>query len=283
MADKISAAYQRVLPRLSATVDPVLQSDLGEIKAAAGWLPKAHQDHLNDVINNFVLGRVSQSGEMSGQAFQAADSALGSLATAGRASANAYDRATANAASQVQMALRDWLARSNPAVADELAAARTAFAKGLRVQTAASRLGGEPGVFSPEQFQSAVRQLDPSRLKGAFGRGQALLQDFADQGVETLTVPRQAGGHAQDVGAGIVGANIVEHLMSNPLHPLTYAGLAAYPVLRGLYSDIGRRLINSGLTAGQGVGRGIGSAPLAPLATQFGVRNYPGSPNPAVP
>jgi hypothetical protein len=218
---------------------------------------------------------------MSGTAFQTLDSSLGQTATAARTSANGYDRATGNALFQVQGALRDALERGNPDAAGAMAAARDAYSKMLRVQTAAARPGGEPGVFSPDQFQSAVRQLDPTRLKGAYARGNALLQDFADNASAALKPPQLAGGHAQDIGAGIIGSRIVEHLFEHPFNPMTYAGVAAYPFMRGLYSNAGRSVLNPMIAGASALGNGVGA--LTPIAAQIAARRMTGLPMPPQP
>jgi hypothetical protein len=150
----------------------------------------------------------------------------------------------------------------------------------LRVQTAAARPGGEPGVFSPDQLQSAVRQLDPTRLKGAYARGNALMQDFADYASAALKPPSLgAAGHGAGVAGGLLAGGALEHFLSDPKAAAALA--AAYPVLAGLYSNTGRALLNPAIAGLSALGPRLGA--LTPLAAQLAARNNRWAPAPMAP
>jgi heme oxygenase len=80
------------------------------------------------------------------------------------------------------------LLRQNPTEAPALQAINESYAKFLRLENAAARIGAKEGVFSPAQMNSAVKQMSSGR---DFARGDALMQDLATQGQKVLgsTVP----------------------------------------------------------------------------------------------
>ena len=118
----------------------------------------------------------------------------------------------ADALREVQAALRGNVMRSNPQFAPELKKINEGWANFKRVQRAASGVGSDSGVFTAAQLQSAVKALDRSKDKGAFARGEALMQDLTDPAKAVLasrvpdsgTPTRLMAGLAAGGGVGMV-------------------------------------------------------------------------------
>ena len=94
------------------------------------------------------------------------------------------------------------------------------------------------------------------------------------------SLPAPSGAHGggvqgMGVGGGLIGAELLEHLMQASPYTLAVAG-SAYPAMMGAYSNAGRRAITGLLGAAGSVPPAI--APLGPAAAQLatpGLLNNP--------
>jgi hypothetical protein len=108
---------------------------------------------------------------------------------------------------------------SAPGVREQLKKVNTGYAIFTRIQDAATRRiatqpGAAPGTFTPGDLVAAVKKGDRTVRKGAFARGDALLQQFAEDAESVLpskvsdsgTVTRLNVTRPGMVGAGVGGA-----------------------------------------------------------------------------
>jgi hypothetical protein len=133
--------------------------------------------------------------------------------------------------------------RSAPQYAQALKATNEGWANFVRVQRASSMLGAENGIFTPEQLQSAVRALDVSRNKGAFARGEALMQDLSESARTAMgnRVPDSGTPlrHAVGVGfAGLAGHQVLPGVAEAAAVPAAAVGGA----LMAPYTKTGQKL-----------------------------------------
>lgn len=246
-----SQEYERVLPNLTFQVDQQLASDIGRLRGMAQNLPPAEADRFSQIYRNEVLSRLQGSGTMDGRTFKELESQLGTLIKTYAGRGTADQQLLADALRELQATMRTSLERTNPMFAPQLQAANSAWARFVRLQRAAGALGkDDPGIFSPAQFQSAVKASDPSVRKGAFARGDALMQELSDAGVSVLgnKVPN-SGTPARLLMAalGIGGTGVVSPGL------MTGGALAALP-----YTPIGQRAAAALMTARPEWLRGIG-------------------------
>lgn len=226
---KLGQAYDDLLPKLRITSDPQLGDDVGRILENAKTLPKAEWDQLHAILNK-QISKFDKAGRMSGETMKGVESELGQLSRGYRRDASFDKRQLGEAIEEMQAAIRSMVERANPEYAGELAKINMGWANFLRVQRAAGAAGSKEGVFSAEALRGSVKALDPSRNKGAFARGDALMQDLARSGETVLgrTVP--------DSGTpfrlmNIAGAGALPYM--DPLIPLT-VGAAALPYTQPL-------------------------------------------------
>lgn len=184
----IGDEYGRILPQVTFQVDQQLAADIGNLRQmAAQGLPPPQAARFDQIYRNDVLHRLQGSGTMDGQSFKELESQLGKLATGYRGSGEADQRLLGDALFELRNTLRQSLERTNPAQAPELQAANEAWARFVRLQKAAGSVGQDnPGIFTPAQLQSAVKSADRSIRKGAFARGDAMMQDLSDAGRAVL-------------------------------------------------------------------------------------------------
>jgi hypothetical protein len=171
----------------------------------SGVLSQEQTKRVQAIISNAVGSRV-RNGGMNGEGFKAASSAL---AAASRKTGNdpLVSDALANFGGLFDNAARR---SSNPEAVAMLDAADRGYAKLVRIEQAAAARGGEPGRFSPKQFDRAVQQTSGKVRSKAYLRGDALMQDYADAGRGLSdTLPNSGSAErlmtGQAVGAGGLG------------------------------------------------------------------------------
>jgi hypothetical protein len=203
----ISNAYNKVLGKATVTVDDQLLADLSEItNRTIQELPKERADQLVKIISNKILDKF-KTDTINGGQWKQIDSDLGKTAAKYLITTDADQRTLGSALKEAQFSIRNLLERTNPEKAGEIKNANQAFSKFLRVERAASSVGAKEGVFSPSQFLSATKSLDESLRKGRFARGEAVMQDFAEQGKNVLGANLPDSGTANRLlaGGGVVG------------------------------------------------------------------------------
>lgn len=231
MHDKITANYDRLVPQLSVQADPqFVQGIRGPVMQARARLSDPAQEQLDRILKNDIFNKFDpNSGGMTGEDFKVADSELKRQIRSYANSSVASDRDVGRALSEVHSQMSDLLKRSNPARVPELNAADEAYANAVRVEGAAAKPGGDQGVFTPAQLLQSIRQTDPTLRKGAFARGQALMQDLGDAGKAVLgnKVP-DSGTMLRAMVAGPTGlAGLAGLYAVNPLAAAGAAGTAA--------------------------------------------------------
>ena len=165
---KVGTRYDQITPQLNLTFDQQFGTGLTGIFRRATMLSRDHQTQLTNTFRTEVLDRMGGAPGLSGQAFRDAESTLGQVARDHRHSPLPADRAFGNIVQDLQGELRSALRRSNPDNAAELGNIHRAYTDLARVELAAARMGtglggsSEPGVFTPSQLVSAVRQIEPN-------------------------------------------------------------------------------------------------------------------------
>lgn len=202
--ERVDAAYDRIWPNVNARVDPTFMQDYDAIMTRAkAELPPDRYTQLE----NFMNGQASKTsrGAATGKMAKSIDSEIGAKARGYMDSEEEDVRAHGRFLQEMQTTWRDLIERQNPAYKDEIRAANSAYALGVRVMRATAARGAKGGVFSPAQLGAAVRQSDPSLRKMRTATGEALLTDLADAG--ELVLPsevRDSGTPERALWAGLL-------------------------------------------------------------------------------
>lgn len=220
-------------------------------------MPKAEKAKFASALND-IRQSIDRNGVITSDAYKALESSLGTDARKLASSTNIYEGKISPAVKQLQQELREMLKRQAGQYADELKATNSGWANFKRVQNAASKVGAEDGIFSPSQFQNAVRTLDKSKDKAAFARGSALGQDLSDAGKSVLgnKVPNSGTPERLLLGGAAVGSSFFDPTI---LGSLISGG--------ALYTPAGQKLLNALVAS-----RPNGAAQFAELVRQNG--NY---------
>jgi hypothetical protein len=218
--------YDDILNRIGAIqVDKQFNANVGNLRSMVNKMnaPKAEKRAFFAALDK--INESSKGGVITSDAYKNLESVLGKNASTLKAAQDVFKNDIGDAVKQLQAELRGLLQRKAGSESMNLANANKAWANFKRVQRAASSLGAEEGSFSPAQFQNAVKALDKSKDKGAFSRGDALLQDLGDAGKAVLggSVPNSGTVDRLLLGGGALGSALI-----NPGIP---AGVAASSLL----------------------------------------------------
>jgi hypothetical protein len=240
---KLGEAYDTVLGKIGAVVpDAKFGQDLSSLSQLTQNLPAQTAEQFNRIIQNEIIGRIN-NGAITSDGLKAAESNLGSIARGSMKNPDYDARMMGAAVQEAQSVLRSMVQRASPANADELQAINTGWANFMRPQRAASSLGAESGVFTPAQLQNAVKAMDSSRNKGAFARGDALMQDLSEAGKNVLGNKLPDSGtpfrHAVQAGIGaIAGHSVLPGPVGAMMAPAAgIVGLTSLP-----YTQMGQKL-----------------------------------------
>lgn len=237
MHERISDNYNRLVPQLRVQADQqFVRNGLGQVMQQRARMSDPAQAQLDRILQNDVFNKFDANGRMTGEAFKTAESELGRQARSFSNSPVASERQIGEAFTTLRGHMRDMLERSNPDRAAELRAANEAFANALRVEGAAAKSGTDQGIFTPAHLLQSVRQLDPSMRKGAYARGDALMQDLGDAGKNVL------GNKVPDSGTPLRSAVMAAPALGGiyALNPMAAGGVAAGGAgLVGAYSRPG--------------------------------------------
>lgn len=162
--------------------DEEFASDIANLAGELSTLGPAASKKFKAVIDNNVTKRMA-NGELSGEMYKRTVSDLGKWAARFRKGGTAEDQMLADAVESLSTSFENAARRhSDPEAVALLDAADAGYAKLVRIEDAARRAGGDPGTFTPNQFDRAVQNTSGGTRSKAYLRGDALMQDYATQG-----------------------------------------------------------------------------------------------------
>jgi hypothetical protein len=239
----VDSAYDDALSRI-----PPLRPDTAfknELQAAL-----AQRFQTSDALERFRnaiqrdvgerLAARQKLGTIDGETIQSIMSNLKDLSRRYQGNPDDALRELAPAFNAVREVFSGLVERQAPAAAPRLQAANAAYARFVRMQTAAGMQGATDGVFSPAHFSYAVRQADPSLRHSAYARGNALMQDLSDAARAVLPQTVPDSGTAGRALAGLIVSGGASGWLNSP------TPLAAFLASQALYSrPINQAIVNT--------------------------------------
>lgn len=237
---RISEAYTSALSPITVVPDAPFITDVSAVISRQRDARVA--DDLRTVINQTILPRFAgagRTGPTPGQVWKEIDEELGGLIRAADASATngtggPQARYLRDALRDVQTAFRGTLQRQHPAAFDTVSAANEASANMVRLRDAmdAASTARRGGVVTPAQLNQAVER---DAAGHSFARGDALMQDLTEPGMQVLpptlpesgTAPRLAALVQPSLITGAAGAGV--GVMAD--QPVVGAAAAGIPAL----------------------------------------------------
>jgi hypothetical protein len=266
---KISNAYDKITPKLHISnlsykdlssptgFTTTTKAFVDKVRDVTSGLPSDPRYDLAGMVRNefekHILLPLAKNGKMTGEEFRAAEKNLGDVAHRYMKSIELHD--VGYALRQLQGELRKELIYQNPKIADTLRGIHNAFIQHLPIERAAGYVGAEGRVFSPSQFESAVKA--ESKGKGSFASGKATFYPESQAAIDVL------GKKIPDSGtAGRLGwATLPLHGWGTVPTAIATGLLYNRPVMGGLTSiatqrpALARRIeptVSSGLARGAG-------------------------------
>ena len=152
--------------------------------AMSKLVPGQQKSMANDISTN-VTGHIQNEGIMNGEQYREIEKYLSTKAN------DFYSQGMdglGHAYKSVLTGLRQELKDQNPMMAKQLESAHKAFREFQPLEVAASRRGAQEGVFTPDQFKSAVQQVAGKKAT-ASGKGLMLPESQAASDVLGSSVP----------------------------------------------------------------------------------------------
>lgn len=251
----VSQKYDDVLANVSMTYDKELATKIGEVIPKSKIAGAAKKQELNDLLDSLVYSQVPVDnkivGQVSGEAFKTIETNINRKIAQYAKSTDPNDLEIADALSQALKVWRAELMSQNPKYAQQLSKINAAYSDITVMEAAAANGGAQNGVFTPKNYQTAVRQRDMSRRKRAFAAGKAKGQEVSDAAVETIapvTGATTEGRVAMSLAGGY-GA------LQNPA-----VAAGAYAATKLIYSPTGLKVIEAIATRRPDLVRKIGEA-----------------------
>ena len=214
--DRISAGYRTALPEGGVRADPGFTEAVSALVPTFDTLTPANAARLQNIIEQRLTSRLGPDGRLTGEVYQRVTSELADEARRFSRSTDADEQAMAQALEGISGALREAAARQNPRFGTRIRQLNEAWANITRAETAAAAGKDPAGVFTPAQYDSAVRSGSDTVRRRGYARGEALGQDLSSAGKAVLpsqlgdsgTATRGAVGMVLGGGAGVVGGPV---------------------------------------------------------------------------
>ena len=202
----ISNGYEKLKPKLKFPNRDELQSIYDDvILKQADTMPKSVNNQFLQDMDNIVYANFSPDGSLSGDGFKKIESGLRQQINSYLGSSDQVTRNYANSYDAVLDALSDTLIKNNPKYAPQLKDLDFSFKMLNIVGRAVEKGGSKQGTFTPNQLMQASRMADVGRNKKSFRKGEALMQDLANEGQAlNLTLPDSGTATRQLLTGGLL-------------------------------------------------------------------------------
>ena len=234
-ADKLSAAYNDLVPHLGAQIDDTFATANSTALDRVAKLAPNKADQFRSIVDD-ALGSRAKGDMLHGEELKVAESKLSAEADRFSKSQDPDQQIVGQGLKSVLTNFRAAIGRSNPEHGARLAKINEGYANLVRVEKAAA--GAKDGVFSPAQLATAVRQGGTRKTNA---RGAALMGDLADDARGVLPSGTGDSGTAGRGAVGLVAGGVL--------------GLPAVAGAAGLalpYTRVGQRVATAALTGRQG-------------------------------
>ncbi len=253
-----SDAYNNLAPSSPISVtDPQYLQTVAQIPQKYSLAPQS-VNQLQNILQTNIGSKLSNGGTLTGNDFQDAISGL-------KQESAIYGRSSMPEDQRIKAALDDHVSgleglasAQDPQYAATKNAIDTGFANFVRAQKAGAMQGAEGGVFTPNQYDAAVRSSDNTVRHGAYASGNALGQDVSTAARAVLpskmpdsgTAGRSAWSHLFSfpgvVAAGFAGGHVPGAIAATAGYGAGAAGLKAASML---YDPAMIAQFNAGLDA----------------------------------
>lgn len=257
--DQVSKKYDDVLSKMSFNLDFKTTSGILNALNKSTLPSEAQKQEALNVLNSLALSRFDKT-TLTGAEYKAIESDLRKEAQAYLKSDKRSEQQIGEAIKNVLNVFKTELAAQNPKQTSQLRRIDSAYGDLEVIQAAAANSGAEAGIFTPKQYQTAVRQRDATRNKKGFAKGLARGQDVSEAALNIMGENPRATleGRLAASATGLYGA------FQNPA--LAASLTIGTPLL---YSDTGLKAMEALMRSRPDIARQIGKT-LTEKATKQG-------------
>lgn len=190
-SEQVSNKYNDVLSKMKFDLNFKTTSNVLKVLDEANLPSEAQRKEAVDILNNVVLNKF-QGTSLTGQEYKGVESDLRKEVSKYLNSSAASDRNIGEALQKVLGTFKEELWVQNPKYTSQLRRIDSAYGDLNVMSKAAANTGAENGVFTPKQYQLAVKQLDITRNKKNFAKGAARGQDIAESAMNVIGEPSKS-------------------------------------------------------------------------------------------
>ena len=242
-AEQVGKKYDDVLGKMSFNLDMKTSKGILQALNDANLPSEAQRSEAINVLNSTVMNKFAGK-TLTGAEYKAIESDLRKEAASYLNSSTNAERKIGEALQNVLGAFKEQLAAQNPKMTSQLRRVDSAYGDLSVMERAAANGGAVNGVFTPKNYQTAVRQSDITRNKRAFARGTARGQDVAEAAMEVM---------GKDAASTLEGRLALSGLGGSA------TALAASPLIAATYTDTGRRAMDALLRSRPDLARQLGA------------------------
>ena len=242
-AEQVGKKYDDVLGKMSFNLDMKTTKGILQALNDTGLPSEAQRAEAINVLNSTVMNKFAGK-TLTGAEYKAIESDLRKEVSSYLNSSTNAERKIGQALQNVLGAFKEQLAAQNPKMTSQLRRVDSAYGDLSVMERAAANGGAVNGVFTPKNYQTAVRQADITRNKRAFARGTARGQDVAEAAMETL---------------GRDSSNTLEGRVTLSTLGGGAAALAVSPLASLMYTDAGKKAMDTLLRSRPDLARQLGT------------------------
>lgn len=245
----IDSKYDEVLSKINFKLDFPTYTKIRKT-ALIPPTPELRQQ-VNEILYTKIYSKLPKGRPVTGKEYKGIESDLLKEASSYVNSATKGERDVGEALYEALTALKSGLRSQNPKQSSELRRIDNVYGDVTVMKSAAANTNAENGVFTPRQYNTAVRQRDRTRNKTAFAAGTARGQDVSESAVSVMELP-PGYNREGSLAYGIAGAA--------GLYNSGAAGFAVPPVVSAIYSETGIKVMETLLRQRPDIARKIGLA-----------------------
>ena len=228
-ADQVSSKYDEVLGKMKFDLDFKTTSGILDALNKANLPSAVQREEATNILNSIALNKFAGK-TLTGVEYKGIESDLAKEVSKYKNSGSAADRNVGDALQGVLDTFKTELYQQNQRYTPQLRRIDSAYGELKLMERAAANTGAENGVFTPKQYNLAVKQSDVTRQKSAFAKGTARGQELSESALKTLGEDTKSTLEGR-LAIGTLGGMAT---LSNP-----YVGVPLFIGARGLYSPTG--------------------------------------------
>lgn len=184
-ADQVSNKYDEVLGKMKFDLDFKTTSGILDALNKANLPSAVQREEATNILNSIALNKFAGK-TLTGTEYKSIESDLAKEVSKYKNSQSAADRNVGEALQGVLDTFKTELYHQNQRYTPQLRRIDSAYGDLKLMERAAANTGAENGVFTPKQYNLAVKQADLTRQKSAFAKGTARGQELSEAAFKTL-------------------------------------------------------------------------------------------------